>query len=270
MDTSHALVALVAVAVLAAVHIYAGYLDRWHGYGRELFFSAAAGISVSYVVMQLLPELSRSDATLTPIAQRFLPQLDRHGYFLAVIGIIVFYANATSIARSRAKLATVAVPAPAADSGIGNDADQTAEERSNKVDRRAFITSIVLTAIFNVTVAYSLADPKDRDVQPILLFTIALALHYFVADEALHSNYQDYYHRYGRWILVGALATGWLVGSLYEVSAAILALIIAFFAGGILATDLGNELKASNGNRVWAFAIGAVGFSIMLMFVQSS
>lgn len=249
MNVSHALVSLVAVVVLIAVHLSAGYLGRWQGLSRQMFLSGAAGVTVAYVVMQLLPALSRSDEIIRPVAQQFLPWFERHGYFLAVIGIIVFYANANQIARSRAR--------------------QRSTGRQDSADRRAFITSMILMSIFNFTVAYSLADPNDAEVRPIVLFVFALALFYFVADESLHSNYQADYRLAGRWILSGALTIGWVVGTFFHLSATTLALLVAFFAGGILVTVLGRELQPGSGRKVWAFAVGAVTFSVLLMFLKS-
>jgi len=248
LNSTHVLTSSVAVAVLIAVHLLAGYFDRWRGRWRPLFFSVAGGVTVAYVVMQLLPALSRSDQTIRPLAQQFLPFFERHGYFLAVIGIVVFYANANQIARSRAQQVQLA----------GED----------QADRRAFATSMVLMSIFNFTVAYSLADPRDPDVRPIVLFVVALALFYFVADESLHSNYARDYRRVGRWVLASALAIGWLFGSFTELPASVLALLVAFFSGGILVTVLGQQLRPGPSRNVWGFALGALGYGLLLMLLQ--
>ncbi|NQU36397.1 MAG: hypothetical protein HQ526_02225, partial [Actinobacteria bacterium] len=121
---SHTWVSLVAVGVLITVHLTAGSVDRWKGRGKLLFFSAAAGVSVAYTVMQLLPALSRSDRQISAVVREYIPLLERHGYFLAVVGIVFFYANAVRISRSRA--------------------DQVAQGRADQADRRAFATSMVL------------------------------------------------------------------------------------------------------------------------------
>jgi hypothetical protein len=239
---------LAAIGVLIAVHLTAGYVDRWQGRGKLLFFSAAAGVSVAYTVMQLLPQLSRSDRQISAIAREYLPLLERHGYFLAVVGIVVFYANAVRISRSRGA--------------------QIAQGRADQADRRAFATSMVLMSIFNMMVAYSITDPNDPEIQPIVLFVVALALFYFVADVALHSSYKQEYHRVGRWILVGALLVGWLVGTKFEVSVTVIASFVAFFAGGILVTGLGNELRTGLSRKVWAFGIAAIAYSFLMMLLQ--
>lgn len=111
-------------------------------------------------------------------------------------------------------------------------------------------------------------DPNDPEIQPIVLFVVALALFYFVADVALHSSYKQEYHRVGRWILVGALLVGWLVGTKFKVSVTVIASFVAFFAGGILVTGLGNELRTGLSRKVWAFGIAAIAYSFLMMFFQ--
>lgn len=246
--TSHAVTSLLAVSVLIAVHLGAGYVDRFLGGARQLVLSCAAGVTVAYVVMQLLPALSRSDEVIRPLANQFLPTMERHGYFLAVVGIIVFYANNNQIALSRAKRA--------------------ASHGSDRVDTRAFATSMVVMAVFNSLVAYSLADPSDPQVQPLVLFVIAMALYYLVADESLHSNYAGAYRRYGRWVLSGALAAGWLIGTWLPLPQVAVAFAVAFFAGGALVTVLAKVLQPGPRRNVWAFAAAAVAYSLLLMVLR--
>ncbi|MCH9815491.1 MAG: hypothetical protein K0U64_03420, partial [Actinomycetia bacterium] len=191
---AHILVSLAAVLVLVSVHLSAGYLSRWTGQGRAVFLSLSSGITVAYVVMQLLPALSKSDQTIAPAAQAFMPFFERHGYFLAVVGIVVFYANASNISRSRSRVAgtgrtdTPAESVSGARHSVANDsgstvggandsgATTTPSNSTPQASRRAFFTSMVLMAVFNSMVAYSLADPADEEVQPIVLFVITLAL----------------------------------------------------------------------------------------------
>nr|MCH9815830.1 hypothetical protein [Actinomycetes bacterium] len=232
----------------------------------------------AYVVMQLLPALSKSDQTIAPAAQAFMPFFERHGYFLAVVGIVVFYANASNISRSRSRsrvAGTGRTDTPAESVGgarhsVANDSGATTTPSNStlQASRRAFFTSMVLMAVFNSMVAYSLADPADEEVQPIVLFVITLALFYFVADESLHANYADDYHRWGRWILSAALLVGWIIGNLVVVPATALAMAVAFFAGGLLVTVLGRELQPTSNRRVWAFALGALAYGVLLMLLR--
>lgn len=245
---THTTTSLIAVLFLVAVHLVAGSVDRWRGRKAEIFLSAASGVTVAYVVMQLLPSLSRSDAILRPLASQILPFFERHGYFLAVLGIVVFYANSNQIAASRTE------------SRLSGGAD--------RADRRSFITSMVVMVAFNMMVAYSLADPEDPQVQPIVLFVVAMGLYYLVADATLHSNYQDDYRLYGRWILSAALLLGWAMGTYVTIDAFALSTFVAFFSGGVLANTLGSSLRPGPGARVWAFSVGAVAYGVLLMALR--
>ena len=266
---AHALVSLAAVLVLVFVHLSAGYLSRWTGQGRAVFLSLSSGITVAYVVMQLLPALSKSDQTIAPAARAFMPFFERHGYFLAVVGIVVFYANASNITRSRSRRTAEVSKHSTISTVSAADVGSTSGASPPPASRRAFFTSMVLMAVFNAMVAYSLADPADEEVQPILLFVITLALFYFVADESLHANYAADYRRWGRWILSAALLVGWVVGNLFVVPATALAMAVAFFAGGLLVTVLGRELQPTSNRRVWAFALGALSYGLLLMLLRT-
>ncbi len=250
VDT-HFVVSIIAVAVLIAVHVGSTHIDRIGGpRWNDEILSVATGVSVAYVVMQLLPELSKSAATIQHAARSLLPFFERHAYFLTVVGIVVFYANSRHVRQSRER--------------------NKSSGASDSASTAAFAASITLNAIFNMMVAYTIANPNDTEIEPIALFVIAIALHYLVADHALHSNYATAYRSYGRWILIGALVIGWGVGYFAEISATALALLVAFFAGGILVTVLSHELDVSKQRRVAAFAIGALGYSVVLMLLRTN
>lgn len=247
--STHTITSLVSVLVLVGVHISTVYTGSWKGPWRNRFLSAATGVSVAYVVMQLLPELSRTDDTIGGAARSLLPFFERHAYFVTVVGIIVFYANSHHITHSRL--------------------DRQSSGRGDSADRWAFVTSMVLNGVFNFMVAYTLGDPNDTEFRPIALFVAAMALHYFVADHAMHSNYAAEYQRVGRWVLVGALVVGWIVGVTFAIPATALALLVAFFAGGVLVTVLSHELTAGPERSVAAFTAGALGFSVLLMALRT-
>lgn len=166
-----------------------------------------------------------------------------------MVGIIAFYANSHHITMSRLSRKS---------SGLGDSAD-----------RRAFVTSMVLNGAMNFMVAYTLGDPNDTEFRPIALFVIAMALHYFVADHSMHSNYADEYQRVGRWVLVAALLVGWAAGVAFAIPATALALLVAFFAGGVLVTVLSHELTAGPERSVGAFAGGAIVFAVLLMGLRT-
>lgn len=58
------IVSLLAVAVLVAVHLFSHRLRFLDGTPRSIWLSLAGGVSVAYVFVHLLPELSEGQETI--------------------------------------------------------------------------------------------------------------------------------------------------------------------------------------------------------------
>ncbi len=58
-------------------------------------------------------------------------------------------------------------------------------------------------------------------------------------------------------MLAAAVLAGWIVGFLFEVSEAALAVLFAFLAGGVIMNVLKEEIPEERESRFWAFVLGA-------------
>ncbi len=65
----------------------------------------------------------------------------------------------------------------------------------------------------------------------LLLFSVALGLHFTVVDFGMHKRTPWLYNHWGRWILSVAVAAGWLIGSLVSISQILLGILVAFISG---------------------------------------
>jgi hypothetical protein len=65
--------------------------------------------------------------------------------------------------------------------------------------------------------------------------------------------------------LAAAVLAGWLVGLLFDISEAALAVLFAFLAGGVITNVLKEELLQERESRLWAFALGAALYSAVLL-----
>ena len=63
-------------------------------------------------------------------------------------------------------------------------------------------------------------------MQPLVLFTIALALHYFTNDYSLCELHGEAYRKQGRWVLIASLFLGWLAGASIHLSETAVALAL--------------------------------------------
>ncbi len=84
--------ALVAAAVLAAVHLLGDRLGGLDVVPRSAVLSAGSGVSVAYVFVHLLPEVARVEDELGELVTAGpLRYLEHHAWLLALAGLVVFY-----------------------------------------------------------------------------------------------------------------------------------------------------------------------------------
>jgi len=122
--------------------------------------------------------------------------------------------------------------------------------------------------VLNAAIGYAVASPGDRAVEPLWLFAVAMGLHFLANDHSLVEHHGERYQRIGRWLLVAGLITGWLIGTLpaVEIRPEILALVLAYIAGGTIMNILRHELPDTDrSGDVVAFATAATVYGALLL-----
>jgi zinc transporter ZupT len=79
---------------------------------------------------------------------------------------------------------------------------------------------------------------------------------------------QDQKHQYdasGRWIIAGAVLVGWALGVFASLPPIIVGFLFAFLAGGIVLNVLKEELPEERQSKFWPFALGALGYAVLLI-----
>lgn len=232
-------VALLVAAVIAGVHVVAPRLWADRIDARSPVLSIAGGVSVAFVFVHLLPELSTAQAAVddTP---GLLPYLERHVYLLALLGMVAFY-GLQSASRRR----------PAGEDNRGGWA--------------ALWVSLGVFGTYNAIIGYLLVEQAATGMAAPVYFGVAMGLHLLVIDEALDEQHRDAYGSSGRYVLAGSVVAGWAVGMLTHVSQVALGLAIAFLAGGIILNVLKQELPAEREGRFGYFAVGAAAYTLLLL-----
>ena len=210
--------------------------------------SFASGMSVSYVFLDLLPDLSQRQATIDALG--ILSLLDRHVYILALLGLVVAFWIETASRESRRQRRRSGGP------------DQTGPA--------VYRLSIATSVIQNGAIGYAVGSPGDQAVEPMWLFAVAMGLHFLVNDHALVEHHGDRYQSQGRWWLVGALFAGWAVGSAVSISipGVVLASVLSYIAGGTILNILRHELPDTDRSAdVGAFVLGAAGYTALLLLL---
>lgn len=240
--------ALLALLVLVCTHLFVHRLQRAH-LPRSKWLSFAGGASVSYIFIQILPELQHyHQAARQNEHLQELPLIDHSIYFAALLGLTTFYGLEHIARRSQQS--------------------QRSQDESPKENIEIFWTHIAFFAVYNLIIGYLLARREEESLSSLAFFTIAMGLHMVVTDYSLDDHYEKAYQRRGRWIIVTALLLGGLIGFGQELPAAYIGLVFAFITGAIIMNILKEELPEERKSNFWAFSLGVVVYSLLLMVGQ--
>ncbi len=234
-----------AIAIgLALIHLFSGKL-RFAKLPRSRWLSGAGGVSVAYVFVHILPELSEHQAVLEEAQKGIISYLEHHVYLLALLGLTIFYGLEKMASESR-----------------------ESQEKAGKGDittQGVFWIHIASFAIYNALIGYLLMHREEPDMENLLLYSLAMALHFVVNDFGLRENHKHSYDYIGRWILAAAVIVGWVVGSGTQIGETAIAVLFAFLAGGIVLNVLKEELPEERESRFWAFGLGVTVYSVLLL-----
>lgn len=229
----YGIASFLAVLVIASVHILAEKTRGANPLVNSRFLSTGSGVALAYVFIDILPKLCQSDPIVRNALWQFFPYFEHHVYVMALLGFILFFIV----------------------------------DRSERVlGKNTFLyLSLSSYALFNFLVGYAIADKDNPEVQPLLLFTVAMVLHYFMNDYSLKTAHGKLYNSIGRWILVSALFTGWFAGIWVEISPAGIGLVSAFIGGGVIMNVTRHELPSENPNSISAFLMAAFAYTAILL-----
>ncbi len=249
------LAALIAALVLAAVHLLAPRLRALTLVPRRGWLSAAGGVSVAYVFVHLLPELAEGQAAIegeggaeAAAPEPMLGFLEGHVYLVALVGLAVFYGVEKHSLHSRRR------------NRHETGADCTTGD--------AFWLSIASFTLYNAIIGYLLLRGDLEETMQLVLYTLALGVHFVINDLALSEHHRDAYRREARWMIAAAVLVGWLAGMAIDVSERVIALIVAFIAGGVVLNVLKEELPGERLARFWPFVGGALAYTVLLQIVS--
>ena len=245
--------AAIGAGIFVLVHLLAARLHFLRGTPRSIWLSLAGGVSVAYVFVHLLPELSRGQRALSD--QLAIAFVERHVYLVALSGLLVFYGLDRLAKRSRAEREGEHL------AGGRTHADKDAAQASARV----FWVHMGSFAIYNLLASYLLLHREEQSAASIVFYVVAIALHLLVVDFGLDSDHSRLFHRFGRWLLSLAVLAGWLIGMQLSLSEAMVSALIAFIGGGVILNVIKEEVPSEQQSRFWAFAAGALAYSALLL-----
>ncbi len=248
MLTTSISLSFIVVAVFAIAHVLGPAFTFLHATPRSAYLSIAGGVSVAYVFVHLLPELPNHQAAFDSVEQAgssLIADLERNVYLIALAGLTFFY-GLHQMARS-------------------NSLAENWAGREKRPSRAAFWLHLASFAVNNVLIGYLLLHREETDVRSLVVYAVAMTLHFIVNDQGLRAYHGQSYDRLGRWLLAAAPLLGWLIGLAIDISSQGIAALFAFIAGGIVLNVMKEELPEDRESRFWPFALGTAGYTALLL-----
>jgi len=233
-----------AAALLALIHIYAGKLKFLKRTPRSNWLSFGGGVSVAYIFVHVLPDLGEAQENFQSQTQ-VLSSIEHHIYILSLLGMLAFYGLERAAKASRRQ--------------------NVHEGEGDVTQPGVFWLHMASFSLYNALIGYLLMHREEAGLWSLIFYVFAMALHFVVNDYSLCEDHKRAYSHKGRWILSAAVILGWVVGTQSEIHEAATAVLFAFLAGGIILNVLKEELPQARESRFWTFALGAMGYSGLLL-----
>lgn len=230
---------------LACVHLYVRLLSPALDAPRRPWLSLAGGVATAYVFVHVFPNLCDGQETVRRAAWPVLSAVDHHVFLVALAGLLVFYGLERAALSARGGRGGPRVT-PAA--GV-------------------FWLHVASFGLYNFLIGYLLVNRETPGTASLATYFAAMALHMAGNDHALRQHFTDDYHRRGRAILAGAVLGGWAFGLAFHVHEALLAVLFAFLAGGVVMNTMKDEIPLDGSGNFPAFALGATGYAALLLWI---
>lgn len=242
----HNLESFMVALVLCAVYIVAGRLTVLEMQFPRRWLSLAAGVSVAYVFVDILPELGERHRGFVEAAGQGLLFAEQRIYIAALLGFLFFYSLEHLVVASRV---------------------QDAPQDGTETNRAAFLLHICGYALYSWLIGYLLMNRAIRGWLSLGLYAAAMALHFAVVGNALVREHGHAFRRRGRWLLAASVLAGWATSVMAPVAEVAISRLFAFVAGGVVMTSMNEELPREREGRFWWFVLGSTGYAIVLLVV---
>lgn len=236
---------LVFVIGFVIIHLTSKQMKFLKVEPRSKFLSVAGGISVAYVFMHLLPELKEYQEEFDETFQG-LQFLESHIYISALLGLVIFY-GLEQLAK--------------------NSKREGRESGTYKASFNVFWIHIGSFALYNAIIGYLILRGEYQSEWGMLLYFIAMGIHFVTNDKGLRATHKEDYDRYGRWVLAVSITIGWVIAAFTEVNILIISVLSAFIAGGVILNVMKEELPEERESSFPAFFSGMLGYAILLLFL---
>ncbi len=242
---SHLLPTLGVALLFAAIFLFGGRAPSAAGRdSHRRFLSFAAGVSVAYTFVHVLPSLNtiRELQARSPSHSMVFPE---HGVYLwTMVGFLAFFGLATMASGSQT-------------SGAHGAHRTSAPVQWPWLQMGGF-------AVYTSLLAYMMVW-SGKNGWTLGLFAVAMGLHLFMISSNLGSHCREAYHPRGARLLAAASLVGWAAAATVELPVVWLLNLVAFVIAGVVVNAAITELPQENRGSYVSFLIGTVSYTALLL-----
>lgn len=229
------------VALIVVTHLFAGKIAGLNPLSRRKWLSLAGGISVAFVFLHIIPELSDMQKSLT---EKLLPPFFENDLFvIAMCGILLFYGVERGIIHYREEYST----------------KKSAEEQT------VFWSHVGIFALFNIIIGYYLHNKFRVEDISSFLTVLAVCFHLLIVDYSLLIHHNKLYEKKGRWLMIIAVISGWAFGIVFTIPDYISSILFALLSGAIVINSFKEELPKEKESNYVFFLIGTFVYTLLLI-----
>ena len=255
MLNGNVLLTLVPALLLSSVHVWASLLYPERIIAHKYWLSFADGVSITYIFLQLLSEITKlihspvrptntwHSRSIAESTEPYLGWLEHYPFLPLLAAVVIFY----GLQR------------------LMEQPDQSGAGRGAQLPPLRIWIHLAGFSFYKMLIGYILAGMTDAVT--VAVFTIAIAMHFFVVDFHLVEIHPSVYTRIGRWVLSVALLVGWNIGVVIAIPPLMLALMLSFVSGGAILMVIQEEFTERRPASYGGFLLGVViysGFLFML------
>ncbi|WP_052765956.1 hypothetical protein [Aurantiacibacter gangjinensis] len=230
------------VAGFVAVHMLIHNMRFLDVDPRSGWLSFAGGVAVTYVFLHIMPDIAEHTEEFATGLMAGEETARTAVYGLTLAGLVTFY-GLERLAGLREKQ-------------HGDD---------DMADTVSQYLHCIVYGLFNAVIGYLVAQREEKEGMTVLLFFIAMMLHFVTADFAKYQDDRKGYMAIGRWVLSAGAVLGWLLGITVQFDAVVVGCVFAFVAGGIILTVLKEELPEERKGRFFPFLGGVALFGALIL-----
>ncbi len=238
-----------ASLLFALIFLYGRKLRLPRGASQRPMLSVAAGFSIAYVFIRMLPELNEAGASFVEhTANRRLPMPELRVYASALLGFVLFYGLEHLVKWSNDK--------GRKDSpgyGLGDP---------------VFLLHIGGFAIYGWLVSYLMVRGISEKPLPVLLYALAMCLHFLAVARAMERDHGNLYAIPGRQILAAAVMAGWFCAVWADFPKPVIITLLGLVSGGVVMNSMMMELRSEKEGEFWSLFAGSATYAMLLALIR--